>query len=77
MYFFAEKRVGSIVKYIVQSVSRNEEELAFRSERRERRILVYPFMRRSVIKKKEILFEFGRRIKKENEFCTNLNRESF
>lgn len=75
MYFFAEERVGTIVKYIVQSVSRNEEELASESERPEK-ILVYPFTWRNVIKK-EILFEFGRRIKKENEFCTNLNWSSF
>lgn len=64
MYFFAEKRVGSIVKYIVQSVSRNEEELAFRSERRERRILVYPFMRRSVIKKKKSYLNLEDELKK-------------
>lgn len=59
MYFFAE-RVGSIVKYIVQSVSRNEE-LAFEADDGSGKS--WSTLLCGAIKK-EILFEFGRRIKK-------------
>lgn len=58
MYFLAENRVGGIVKYIVQSVTRgNGRELALESTKMSNGD--WPQLLRGLVKKK-ILFEFGK-----------------